>query len=52
MSKNWIRIPLTTIELFKGKGDELWRIASKNWGPKRIPEVISTILDILRRPKT
>ncbi len=52
MGKNWIRIPLTTIELFKGKIDKLWRIASKNLGPKRIPGVISRILDIFLRPKT
>ena len=47
MSKNRVRVPLSTIEFFIGEADKLWRIVSKNWGPKPVPPWLSTILDLL-----
>ncbi len=52
MGKHWIKIPLTTIELFKGKIDTVWRIATKTWGPKPVPAWLSQILDKIKDLKT
>lgn len=52
MSKNRIRIPLSTMEFFIGKADKLWRIVSRSWGPKPVPPWLSVILDMLKGRKT
>lgn len=48
---NWRRI-FGTIEVFKGKGDKVWRVTSKTQGPKPVPKPLSRVLDKMLRPKT
>lgn len=52
MSKNRIRIPLIGVEFFVGKADKLWRIVSKNWGPKPVPPWLSGCFNMFKGRKT
>lgn len=48
---NWRRL-FGTIEVFKGRGDKVWRVTDKQRGPKRVPKPLSAVLDKMLRPKT
>lgn len=49
MSNNWFR--LFFIEFFKGLTDTKWRVATPNKGPKPVPSLLSSLLDLVIRPK-
>jgi hypothetical protein len=49
MSSNWFR--LFFIEFFKGLSDINWRVATPNKGPRRVPSLLSLILDMIKHPK-